>query len=124
MPMVIVGVLLLVAKWAEWGPVAGWSWWIVAAPFAAAAAWWHFADASGLTKRREMEKMDRRTAARREKAIQALGLGSGRAAGAPPAPRADRAPPPARPVGDPTQQSRPASPARPPAADDRREPRL
>lgn len=121
MPMVIVGVLLLLAKIAEWGPVAGWSWWIVAAPFAAAAAWWHFADASGLTKQREMDKMERRKTERREKAMQSLGLGTGRGH---PAPRPGDAPrPPRPPVGDPTQQSAPGAAAKPPLGD-RREPRL
>jgi small Trp-rich protein len=122
MPMVIVGVLLLVAKLAEWGPVGDWSWWIVAAPFVAASAWWHFSDASGLTKRREMDKMDRRTAARREKAIQALGLGTGRSGGKTGKPETAARQPP-RPVGDPTQQ--PASGAGAgPAGADRRDPRL
>jgi small Trp-rich protein len=30
MPMVIIGVLLLIAKLAEFGPFGNWSWWIVA----------------------------------------------------------------------------------------------
>ena len=38
--------------------VAEWSWWIVLTPFALAAAWWQWADWSGYTKRKEMEKMD------------------------------------------------------------------
>lgn len=74
MPMVIVGVLLLVAKLAEFGAVAHWSWWIVLAPFAAAVAWWQYADSSGLTQRRVMEKMAARQAERREKSMRALGL--------------------------------------------------
>ena len=78
MPMVIVGVLLLVAKLAEFGPFARWSWWIIAAPFAAAVLWWEFADASGWTQRRIMEKLDARKAERRDKAMEALGLNSRR----------------------------------------------
>jgi small Trp-rich protein len=54
--MVIIGVLLLIAKLAEFGPFGNWSWWIVAAPFAAAVAWWQFADSSGLTKKRKSRR--------------------------------------------------------------------
>ena len=75
MPMVIVGVLLLAAKWTEFGPFATWSWWIVLAPFGIAALWWEFADASGWRKRREIEKMEKRKAERRERAREDLGLG-------------------------------------------------
>jgi small Trp-rich protein len=71
---VIVGVLLLVAKMAEFGPFADWSWWIVLAPFGVAALWWQFADSSGLTKRREIEKIERKKQERREKALEALGI--------------------------------------------------
>lgn len=74
MVLVIVGLLLLAAKLAEFGPTAGWSWWIVAAPFVAAVLWWQFADATGLTQRRAMQKMDDRKAQRRDRALEALGL--------------------------------------------------
>ncbi len=47
-------------------------------PFALAAAWWSFSDAMGLTQAREMRKMDARQAARRQKAVDDLGLGSRR----------------------------------------------
>jgi small Trp-rich protein len=76
--MVIVGVLLLLAKMAEFGPFATWSWWIILAPFALAVVWWQFADSSGLTKRRAMDKMDARKAKRRDDALEALGLNSRR----------------------------------------------
>jgi small Trp-rich protein len=71
---IIVGVLLIVAKLADFGPVAAWSWWIVLAPFGAAAAWWAFADGSGMTKRREMEKLEDKKVERRRKAMEALGI--------------------------------------------------
>ena len=74
MPLVIVGVLLLLAKTAEFGPVGGWSWWIILSPFGAAILWWHFADTSGWTQRRVMDKMEKRKADRRDKAMDALGL--------------------------------------------------
>lgn len=74
MPMVIIGVLLLVAKMAEFGPMAAWPWWIILAPFGVAILWWHFADTSGWTQRRAMDKMERRKIERRDKAMEALGL--------------------------------------------------
>ncbi len=74
MPMVFAGVLLLVAWWADIGPFGRLPWWAVALPFVIAVLWWHFADTSGWTQRRVMEKMERRKAERREKAMDALGL--------------------------------------------------
>ena len=53
-----LGVILLLLKWQEIGPVATWSWWTVLAPFALAFVWWTWADWSGYTKRKAMEKMD------------------------------------------------------------------
>ncbi len=78
MPMVIIGVLLLIAKLAEFGPFGNWSWWIVALPFALAVGWWQFADSSGLTMKREIDKMERRKVERREKAMEALGMNTRR----------------------------------------------
>jgi small Trp-rich protein len=74
MPLVIIGVLLLLAKAAEIGPTAQWPWWAVLAPFGAAALWWYFADSTGITQRRAMQKMEDRKVERREKAMEALGL--------------------------------------------------
>jgi small Trp-rich protein len=71
---IVVGILLIALKLAEVGPVATWSWWLVLAPFACAAIWWAFADASGMTKRREMDKLDDRKQERRRKAMEALGM--------------------------------------------------
>ena len=73
--LLVIGLLLLVAKIAEVGPAAGLSWWIVGAPFAGAVLWWRFVDASGITKRREMKKMEERKEQRRERSLEALGLG-------------------------------------------------
>ncbi len=74
MPLVIIGVLLLLAKVADVGPTAGWAWWWVLSPFAAAAVWWAISDATGITQRRAMRKMDERKAQRRERAMAQLGL--------------------------------------------------
>jgi small Trp-rich protein len=46
----------------------------VLTPFALAVAWWAWADASGYTKRREIEKMDARTKLRIDKQRAAMGM--------------------------------------------------
>ena len=69
-----LGVVLLLMKYFEYGPVAGWSWWIVLAPFALAAVWWAWADFSGYTKRKAMEKMDQKKRDRVDKQREKLGL--------------------------------------------------
>ena len=74
MPMVIVGVLLLLAHIADLGPFGAWPWWAIALPFGLAVLWWHFADTSGWTQRRVMDKMERKKLDRRDKAMNALGL--------------------------------------------------
>jgi small Trp-rich protein len=71
---VILGVLLLAMKVAEFGPVAAWPWWWVLAPFGAAALWWMYADSSGLNKKREIDKMEAKKQDRRRKAMEALGV--------------------------------------------------
>jgi small Trp-rich protein len=71
---VVLGVLLIALKLADFGMVAVWSWWWVLSPFAAAAVWWSYADSSGLTKRREMDKLDERKLERRRKNMEALGI--------------------------------------------------
>jgi small Trp-rich protein len=67
-----LGLVLLLAKWLEVGPVAQWSWWLVLLPFALAMAWWAWADNSGYTKRKAMEREDRRRDARRARTKEAL----------------------------------------------------
>ena len=69
-----LGIILLLMKWQEIGPVATWSWWLVLAPFVGAALWWTWADASGYTKRKAMEKMDQRKRDRINKHKEALGI--------------------------------------------------
>ena len=75
MAFMILGLALLAMKLTEFGPVADWSWWWVLAPFALAVAWWGFADKMGLTQRRAMDKMEARKAERRNRNLEALGLG-------------------------------------------------
>jgi small Trp-rich protein len=70
----IVGVILLVMKLAEFGPVADWNVLWVLLPFLLAVLWWLFADSSGLTQRRAMDKMEEKKRQRRERDMKALGL--------------------------------------------------
>jgi small Trp-rich protein len=73
-----LGVILLAMKYLEIGAVGAWSWWVVLAPFGLAVIWWAWADATGYTKRKAMEKMDQRKAERQAKNREALGLGTRR----------------------------------------------
>lgn len=74
MYFLLIGIALLAMKYLEFGPVAAWSWFIVLAPFALAVAWWFFADSSGYTKRKEIEKMDKRRQDRIDKQREAMGM--------------------------------------------------
>lgn len=74
MLFVMLGVLLIVLKLAEIGPPALWPWVGVLSPFAAAVVWWLWADMSGYTKRRAMDKMEEKKVERRRKALSAIGL--------------------------------------------------
>jgi small Trp-rich protein len=72
---VAIGVLTLLLKLLGVAPVAEWNWLLVLAPFGAAVLWWAWADSSGLTRRKAMQRMEDRKAARREKNIVAMGQG-------------------------------------------------
>ena len=69
-----LGLILLVMKWLEIGPVAVWDWWVVLAPFGLAIAWWAWADASGYTKRKAVEVEDARRKDRIDRSRDALGM--------------------------------------------------
>ena len=71
---VLVGVLLLVLKLTHIDPVANWSWLWVLLPFGLALAWWQVSDAMGLTRRREMDKMEERKRLRRQTNLESLGM--------------------------------------------------
>ncbi len=73
MYLLVLGIILLALKYLEIGPVAAWSWWLVFAPFAAAVAWWSWADSTGYTKRKAMEREDARRQARVDKNKEAIG---------------------------------------------------
>ncbi len=68
-----LGIALIAMKYLEIGPVAGWSWWWVLTPFALAAAWWAWADSSGYTKRKAMERENERRQDRIDRQKTAIG---------------------------------------------------
>ena len=74
MYFLLIGIVALVLKYLEIGPVATLSWLIVLSPFALAVVWWAWADASGYTKRKEIEKMDKRKQDRIDKQRDAMGM--------------------------------------------------
>jgi small Trp-rich protein len=59
-----LGLVLMAMKFLDFGPVAGLSWLWVLSPFALAMAWWAWADASGFTAKRAMERENERKNAR------------------------------------------------------------
>lgn len=68
-----LGLIGLVLKYLEIGPVGQLSWWIVLIPFALAATWWAYADWSGYTKRRVIERENRRKQERIDRKHSRLG---------------------------------------------------
>ena len=74
MYFLLIGIVALALKYLEVDPVAQWSWLIVLSPFGLAAVWWWYADASGYTKRKEVEKMEKRRLDRIDKSRDAMGM--------------------------------------------------
>ncbi len=81
MLFVLIGIALLVCNFMDWGPMATWNFeftgdlWKFVLPFALAAAWWMWSDASGWTKRKAMQKDADRKRDRLDRNIDAMGLG-------------------------------------------------
>lgn len=59
-----LGLILMMLKYLDIGPVAKLEWWQVLIPFALAAVWWAIADSTGYTKKKAVERMDKKQAAR------------------------------------------------------------
>lgn len=74
----VLGLAGCALKYFEVGPFGALSWWIMLFPFGFAAAWWMYADASGLTKRRAMQQEDERKQARIDRQRSQLGMLSSR----------------------------------------------
>ena len=68
-----LGVVLMLLKYLEIAPVVNWSWWAVLAPFGIASAWWAWADSTGWTKKKAMQREDARRQARIDKNREAIG---------------------------------------------------
>lgn len=68
-----LGVIFLAMKYLEIGPVAGWDWWIVLAPFGLALVWWAWADSTGYTKRKAMQREEQRRQDRINRSKTAIG---------------------------------------------------
>jgi small Trp-rich protein len=69
-----LGLVLLLLKVQEIGPVAGWDWMWVLSPLAMAVVWWAWADSSGYTKRKAVERENKRKDARIERQREQLGM--------------------------------------------------
>jgi small Trp-rich protein len=69
-----LGIVLLVMKYMEIGPVAAWDWWMCLVPFGLAVAWWAWADWSGYTKKKAVQRENDKRQARIDKSKQALGI--------------------------------------------------
>lgn len=69
-----LGLILMALKYLQVDPVAAWEWWVVLSPFGLAIAWWWWADWSGYTKRKVMEREISRKQVRIDSNRQAMGL--------------------------------------------------
>ncbi|WP_101047630.1 TIGR04438 family Trp-rich protein [Macromonas nakdongensis] len=74
MYLLVLGVVLLLLKYLAVGPVADWSWWWVLSPFALTVLWWAFADKTGYTRRKAMEKEAQRKLDRINESRKRLGM--------------------------------------------------
>jgi small Trp-rich protein len=68
-----IGIVLLALWYLEIGPVAAWSWYVIAIPFGLAVVWWWWADSSGYTKRKAMERENAKRQARIDKNKENIG---------------------------------------------------
>jgi small Trp-rich protein len=69
-----LGILAVALKYFEVGPFAQWSWFIVLIPFGLAMVWWAWADWSGYTKKKAVEREEDRRRDRIERQRSQLGM--------------------------------------------------
>ncbi|HEX4235263.1 MAG TPA: TIGR04438 family Trp-rich protein [Caldimonas sp.] len=80
MLFVVIGVVLIALNLASVGVIGTWNWqisgdlWKFAFPFLLATIWWIWSDVSGLNKRREMNRMEKKKDDRRKENLAALGM--------------------------------------------------
>jgi small Trp-rich protein len=63
-------------KYTGYGSVANWPWWQIGIPFALAALWWWWADTSGYTKKKAMQRAEKKRQDRIDRQKDELGLGT------------------------------------------------
>ena len=78
MYLLLIGIVLLALKYLEIEPVATWAWWVVLTPLGLAVLWWWWADWSGYTKKKALEKESARKQARIDKSRESLGINTKR----------------------------------------------
>ncbi len=89
MLFVLIGIVVIGLNLANVGPFGAWNWeffgdlWKFCVPFAFALAWWVWSDKSGLNKRREMERMEKKKSDRRKENLVSLGIDRNSRRGAP-----------------------------------------
>jgi len=71
MYLLVIGFLLVIMKFMEFGPVAGWSWWIVLSPFAIIIFWWEVIER--VFKLREKREAAQLAKDRKERADRLMG---------------------------------------------------
>jgi len=80
MLFVLIGLALIVLNLVDIGPFGAWNWeffgdlWKFVVPFLLAIVWWVWSDKSGLNKRREMDRMEKKKLDRRKENLAALGM--------------------------------------------------
>lgn len=68
MPLLVIGILMALLKFAEIGPFAAMSWWWVALPFVLVVVWWEvIVPVFALDKKKEHEEFERERKKRMDK---------------------------------------------------------
>ena len=68
-----LGLVFLALKYLEMGWVATWDWWVVLLPFGLTVLWWTWADNTGYTKKKAMERENARRQDRIDRNHVAMG---------------------------------------------------
>ena len=74
MYFLLIGIVMLIMWYGEIGPVASWSWYVVFAPFGLAVVWWWWADMTGYSKRKAVQRENEKKQARIDKSRAAMGI--------------------------------------------------
>ncbi|MES2613756.1 MAG: TIGR04438 family Trp-rich protein [Pseudomonadota bacterium] len=74
MYLLVIAVILTALKYFEIGPVANMDWMWILSVYGLTVVWWAWADKTGYTKRKAMEKMAARKQDRINKNKEAMGI--------------------------------------------------